>query len=151
MAYQTIDLILARLGRHGALTSSTNPTLADALAFQNGISAEIDFAIARHVPTTPVTTPAGLVTYLAAVEAWGVAAEVLKARFSDGSGPASEKAWSFYEKRYRDALAALREGTGLDDMAADELLPESYFQANPDEHVELGDIAEPVFLDTTVF
>jgi hypothetical protein len=153
MSYLALPQILARLGRQGNLDDTPNsfPTLTQAGEMQAGVSAEIDMAIAPHVASTPVASPSGLVTYLGAVEAWGTAAEILKAKFQSGGGPDAEKAWAFFEGRYQKALTRLAEGAGVDSSAGDQLLPESYYTRNPDIHEEIGDIAEPVFADGMAF
>ena len=151
MAYLAIDQVLARLGRQGTLDTASVPTLTEATDMQAGVSAEIDMIIAPHVSSTPVASPLGLVTYLGAVEAWGTAAEILKARFQSGGGPDAEKAWAFFEGRYQKALARLASGAGLDSLAGDQLLPESYYTRNPDTAEDIGTIAEPMFADGMAF
>lgn len=139
--YTTLARCLLRLGRNGDLDTTTTPTLTEAATIHDGVTADIEAALAEGGVSVPVTTPARLVAWLGAVEAWGVCAEVLKARFQDLSGINSEGAWSFFEKRYQDALVQIRAGTAAT-LGGSPGTPESYFTRNPDTAEDLGDLTE---------
>ena len=141
MSYTTQEAVLLRLGRNGDLTTTTSPTLAEAVQIQDGITADIDAALAIGGLSVPVTTPAALVSWLAAVESWGTCAEILKARFQDPSGINSEATWAFFETRYQAAIAAIRTGTAVT-LSGSPTMPQSYFTRNPDVDEDLGDLAE---------
>ena len=143
--YETQATVLALLGRNGELSASTTPTLTEAASIQAGITAEIDAALSAHGLTVPVTTPASLVKYLRVVESWGACSSILKTRFQDTSGPNSEASWALFETRYQRAMDRLWDGALVDELGGEDALPTSYFVENPDEELDLGDIAEPVF------
>ena len=145
MKYTTLSAVLLRLGKNGDLTSSTSPTLTEAATIHEGISADVDAALAMGGSSVPVTSPTALVSWLGAVEAWGACAEILKVRFQDISGVNTEGAWSFYEKRYADSLEQIRKGNAAT-LAGDGVRPQTYFTRNPDEDEDLGDMVDGTVL-----
>lgn len=151
MTYATLDDGLAPLGRVGQLSSSTSPTLAQASSMNEGVSAQIDNALASNGLTVPVTSPSSLVAYLRLVNSWGLAWMVGKALQPDASGPVKDKGYIVFRDAYFDALKQLREGVGLDTAANATILPGGYFVSYPDENVSLGDQAEPAFLGGQTF
>ncbi len=132
--------MVARLYNAAGFTTTTIPTELQLLAFIEETSAEIDMALGSVGYVTPVTTPASAVTWLKAVCNYGVAAEALKAAFpesvqSSNGGPVIP-AYAYWEKRYQDALALIREGsmslpdaptTGAQDA-------QTYLTDNPDNN-----------------
>lgn len=141
--YGTLQGALARLGRNGDLTSSTVPTLAEAAAIQDGITGQINAALAAAGLSTPVTSPSELVAWLASIEAYGLCAEVLKVRFQDASGVNSGASWAFFERRFDAGMDRLWAGKGLDELAGSTCMPQSYFTRNPDTVEDLGDLVAP--------
>lgn len=139
--YTTLSAALSLLGRNGELTASTTPTLTEAATLHEWIAADVNAALAVGGITPPVTTPAALVSWLGKVEADGLASTVLKVRFQDLSGVNSEGAWSFYEKRYQDALTLIRAGQAAT-LAGAGCEPASYYTRNPDEDEDLGDLSD---------
>ena len=122
----------------GSQTGFQPLTSANASDIMDGIAADIDGRLAGYGFSVPVTSPATATEYLLSVNVWGAVAEIQKAQFRSGTGPNTEGAWAFYEKRYRDALAGLRDwaegvlgvGTGI--------MPGSYTLRYPDEDVSQG-------------
>lgn len=146
--YGTLASALARLGRNGDLSGSTVPTLTEAASIHDGITGEIDAALTKAGLTPPVSSPASLVAWLGAVEAYGLCAEVLKVRFQDATGPNSEASWAFFERRYQAAIERLWKGEALDEMAGSPVMPQSYFTRNPDVAEDLGDLVAPTLTTT---
>lgn len=145
MTYDTGAGVEARMAQHGGLSSSTKPTKAQADAIRQGVSAEIDAAMANNGLSVPVSSPPALVSYLAAVEVWGTVAEVLKARFPDSGGPGSEAAWDFFESRYKLAMDRLWSGDALAKLDSAANTPSSYGIEHPTTDSDLGTNAEPTF------
>ena len=142
MSYTTLAAVLLRLGRNGDLSTTTAPTLTEAATIHDGVSADLDAALAIGGLAVPVTTPAALVSWLGAVEAWGTCAEILKARFQDATGVNAESAWGFFEKRYQEAITRIADG-GAATLGGSPGLPSSYYLRNPDTTEDIGDQAEP--------
>jgi len=143
VAYTTLARVLSRMGRNGELTAKTVPSLVEAEAIHDGVSAEIDAAMAGAGFTVPITEPPALVSWLAAIESWGTTAELLKVRFQDASGPGSEASWAFFERRYQDAMKRLWAGDMLDEVAGASVAPASWYTRNPDGEEDLGDGVDP--------
>lgn len=142
MNYTTLAEVLLRLGRNGDLSTTTSPTLAEAAVIHDGVTADVNAALAMSGLVVPVTTPASAVSWLGAVEAWGVCAEILKARFQDAAGVNRDSAWGFFEERYRDGIAMIRAG-GAAILAGSPVMPASWRTRNPDEDEDLGDAVAP--------
>lgn len=109
-----VTKLVSRLYPNG-FPSQTAPDTIQLLALIDEHSAEIDMVLGTVGYTTPVTTPASAVTWLKLVCEYGVAAAAIKSAFpetiqSNNGGPAIP-AYAFWEKRYQDALKALRERT----------------------------------------
>jgi len=142
-AYCTQDDVEARVPSRGGATWYAPLTAVGAQSVLVGIAAEIDSVLAGAGYTVPVSTPAGLVSWLLTLNVWGAAAEVLRARFQDASGTNSEAAWKFFEDRYRAGLAALpTRAEGFAGTSSAEM-PTSYTYANPAADNDLGTNAEP--------
>lgn len=150
MAYVDLADVQARLARHGALSDTSKPTTAQALDMIDGVAAEIDAALASHEVSVPVSSPAGLVAYLKALNTWGAAAEILRAMFQDKQGPNANVAADLYENRYQAGMKRLWAGDMIDQLAdSSGELPGSYFTRNPVTAEVLGANAEPSFgMDT---
>lgn len=131
--------IPARAGQTGfqPLSNTQVQDIAD------GIAADIYGRLAGWGYSVPVTSPSHAVEYLATVNVWGAAAEVLKAMFRSTTGPNSEGAWSFYEKRYNSAMDGLKEWAEGALGSATALAPSSYTTKYPDRDGYLGANAEP--------
>ena len=151
MTYSTVNDGLALLGRVGQLSASTSPTLAQAAALNEGVSAQIDNALSSNGLAVPVTSPSSLVSYLGLVNSWGLAWQVQKALNPDAAGPVKDKSYVVWMNAYNDALKRLYAGEGLDTAANATILPGGYFVSYPDENVSLGDQAEPAFLGGQTF
>jgi len=136
--YTTLSAVLLRLGRNGDLTATTAPTLTEAATIHEGITADINAALATGGVTPPVTSPAALVSWLGAVESWGTCAEILKTRFQDLSGVNTEGAWTFFETRYQDAIKWIRDGSAAT-LAGSGMEPASDLTRNPDTEQDYGD------------
>jgi len=143
MAYATLSDVEARVPSRGGATWYAPLTVAQAQAMVDGVSAEIDSVMAGVGYTTPVSSPAGLVTWLQTLNVWGTAAEIQRARFQDSGGTNSEAAWRFFEDRYQAGIKALPTRVeGFAGTSAAEL-PSSYTLANPLVDNDLGANAEP--------
>lgn len=143
-AYCTLTDLQARIPARAGQTSFQPLTDPQAQSILDGIGAAIDGKLAGWGFAAPVTTPATAVSYLAAVNLWGAASETLKAMFRSASGPNSEAAWSFYEKRYTDAMDGLKEWAEGVLGTSSAVTPSSYTTKYPDRDVSLGANADPV-------
>lgn len=142
MTYATTAEGLALAGRLGQVSSTSRPSADQCDTLNEGISAEIDFAVAAGGLSVPVTAPASLVAYLKLVNQWGFAWNFLKAQSPDAGGPAQDKSYIVFKSAYDNALKILREGAGLDEAANATVLPGGFFVANPDEEPSLGVLAD---------
>jgi hypothetical protein len=140
--YTTLGACLALLGRNGDLTATTSPTMAEAATIHEGITADLNAALATGGITPPVVSPAALVSWLGTVEAWGTCAAIFKVRFQDGSGINSEGAWTFWETKYQDARKLILAG-GAATLGGSPVKPSSWYTRNPDTAEDLGDQVEP--------
>jgi len=131
-----------------SIGASTKPTTTQATSFVDEIDAEINVLLEKHSVTTPVTSPAAFLTWLGNVSANGATATVLKSMFPDATGPGETPAYSFFEKRYQDALKELRAGDVIPASlleSEDDAGPSTYFTRNPVDEEDLGGISEPYF------
>jgi len=94
-------------------STTTTPSSTQVTTYCDLISYEIDGMLRSRGVTTPVTDSDAL-AYLQTVSLYGVAAMALAAKF--GSDAAAAVAW---ETRYRDCLAAIRDGAVTIDAAVD--------------------------------
>lgn len=106
--YTTADRVRALCKRLPAFSASSTITTTEVEALIDDHEAEVNVALARYGYTVPVTSPAALETWLGKVVTEGVAAAVLKSLYQESTGPNAESAWSVWEKRYQDALKAIR-------------------------------------------
>lgn len=153
MAYSEIDDVRDLLGKF-ALSSTTKPTEAQAIALTDQVGAEIDSVLSAAGYTVPVTAPTYFVSALKVLNSAGAAAMVLRSMFPDAAGAAATESYAFFYQWYKDGLARLRDGSGVPPEVttnAAYVTPSTYFTRNPDEEEELGDIAEPFFTRSKVF
>ena len=119
----TVDAACALIGiselRDG--DSPTTPTLSQARAFVEAISAEIIVHLATRSVAPEHVTP----EYLRSISSVGVAARIAKARWPSASGPGSDAgAAGMLEGQYSAALAFIDNG-GLDSYATSDALGDS--------------------------
>lgn len=137
-------------------TSATSkPTTTQAGFIIVDISNEIDVALAAQGVSVPVTAPQYFVDWLGILNAYGAAAAILKSMFPDATGAAESPAYAFWEKRYQEGLASLRDGSGIPPeivgSGSNYVRPTTYLTENPDEEYDLGEIGEPFFTRDKVF
>lgn len=146
MAYCTVDDVRALIAKF-TVGDTSRPTTTQATSFVDQIAGEIDLYISVLGVTVPITSPAVLVTWLEKVNAEGAAATVLKAMFPDVSGTGETPAYAFFEKRYNEALKLIKQGDIISDLigTGDANSPSTYLTENPDEEINIGEIAEPIF------
>lgn len=109
MAYTTSPKVESLCSLLGTLTASTRVTASDLLGFIEDVEAEIDVALMAVGYAAPYTDAGAFLTWLGKLAADGAAATLLKAWFTDTSGPNSENSWNVFERRYRDGLKAIRD------------------------------------------
>lgn len=133
-AYCALTDVEARL-RGAALGASTTPTSTEATNVMADVYAEINAAIASHGITTPITTPAGFLAWLVAVNADGAASIVAAVRYADADGVNSDNGASLLRERFDAAMARLWDGSAIpsDLSVSSAALPSSYTVAYPDE------------------
>jgi hypothetical protein len=146
MAYSTTEQVNRILGPH-AVTASTPVTTSDVDALRTDVSYRIDAVLAGESVSTVPATDGTVVDYLAAVESWGVAAQVLKALFPEATGPGEQPAHAYWEGLFKDALKSLPkliQGWANADLITllntDARKASSYFTENTEEEAELGDL-----------
>ena len=138
MAYSTTDEVNRLLGPH-AVTATTPVTTTDVDALRTAVSYRIDAVLrGAHVSTLPVVET-NFKNYLATIEAWGVAAQVLKALFPEASGAGEQPAHAYWQKLFDNAMKDLPQ-LAPSSLLETETLASSYFTENPDEEAELGDL-----------
>jgi len=154
MAYADLNEVVDLLGNF-QLTGTSSPSESQATALTDQVGAEIDSALSGAGVTVPVTAPEHFVSALRLLNSAGAAALILRIMFPDATGAAETPAYAFWAKWYQDGLARLRDGTGIPDdvigATSGYVAPSTYFTNNPDEEVDLGDIAEPFFSRSKVF
>lgn len=135
MAYATIDDVQSLIAvYHIGSQSSVTPAQVNSMIAS--VSAEIDAVLSGTGVTTPVATPLGFVTHLSLLNAYGVAAMVLKSAFPESAMAGSAPAYAFWEGRYQNGLKALRAGQDIPDDGStveSDIMPSSYFTRNPTE------------------
>lgn len=124
----------------GVFLTTTPVTIADVAEFLTDHSGEVSVALSSQGYVGVVTEPAAFVAWLDALVCYGTAAAVLKSWFQDPSGPQSEAAWAVWERRYRDGLKAIRDGT---------MIPSEVDEATA--ALPGGNDADPVFEIEKVF
>ncbi len=153
MAYADIADVNGLIAKFPPSATSA-PTTTQATALITEIDNEVNVALSSVGVTVPVTAPAYFLGWLGLVVSYGAAAAILKSMFPASSGPAETPAYSFWEKRYQEALKQIRSGDAIpDEITAGGLYaaPSTYFTRNPDEEEDLGGIAEPPFKAGMVF
>jgi hypothetical protein len=148
MSYSEVADVRARMAQF-TIGDSTKPTTTQAETFIEETDAEIDVLLVARGVSVPVTTPAAFLSWLGNVSANGATATVLKSMFPSATGVGETPAYAFFEKRYQDALKALRDGSVIpaslitEDEDSSEV--STYFTRNPVEEEDLGGISEPIF------
>ena len=131
------------LGPH-ATSDFTPVTDGQMDSFRDETSAQINVVLESvGVAVVPVTDHAAFQTYLGAVEAWGTAAQVLKAMFPEAMGPGEQPAYAFWDRKYRDALVSLSRSQHIPPnlFGEDRPVPSSYFTKHPEDEAQMGALA----------
>lgn len=153
MAYAAIADVQALMAKF-VISATSTPTTTQAEGMITQVSNDIDRVLAQRGVAVPVTTPAYFTGWLTAVNSWGAAAAVLKSMFPGATGPGENPAWAFWEKRYQDALKAIADSdlpSEITEGTTGAAIAQTYLTENPDQEIELGDIAESVFKVGTTF
>lgn len=111
MAYTTEARVLGLTPDLGSLSSTTKVTQAELALMITDIESEINVALSALGYTTPYTEVDAFLTWLGKVATEGAASTLLAAWMMDESGPQSETSGAKFERRYRDALKAIRDRT----------------------------------------
>lgn len=109
MAYTTRAKVLSQCSLLGSLSGTTRVTAEDLDGFILDVEAEIDVALMSVGYAAPYIEEGAFLTWLGKLASDGAAATLLKAWFTDTSGPNSENSWSVFERRYRDGLKGIRD------------------------------------------
>src|SRR3954471_18491998 len=112
MAYATITDVTGLIAQF-PLSVGSKPSTSQATTIMTDISSEIDVALSSAGVTVPVTTPQYFLDWLGRLNAYGAAAAVLKSMFPGATGPEETPAYAFWEARYREGLAAIRDGSAI--------------------------------------
>lgn len=153
MAYATVEQARELIPQY-TIGVSSRPTITQATAIIDATSSEIDVALSGAGLSVPVVAPSYFVEWLSQLNKYGAVAAILKAMFPDAVGPDDTPAYAFWEKRYREGLKAISDGSmipGGSTPGAGSVMPSSYLTRNPDEEQEIGTIAEPQFTMGKVF
>ena len=153
MTYATLDEVRGLMAQF-TIDATSTPTATEATAILDETSDEIDMRLSAAGVAIPATAPAGFLNFLGRLNAYGTAAAILKSMFPGATGAAETPAYAFWEKRYRDGLKAIVDGSAIPPDAATgsgTVNPSTYFTRNPDAEEDLGDIAEPRFKMNKVF
>ena len=139
MAYSTTAEVNRLLGPH-AVTATTPVTTTDVDALRASVSYHLDAVLrGAHVSVLPVAD-ASFKNYLATIEAWGVAAQVLKALFPEASGPGEQPAHAYWQSLFDKAMKDLPQLVPSS-LLETEVLASSYFTKHSEEEAELGILA----------
>ena len=139
MAYAAVTDVQGRIARH-VLTDDTPVTTAQVDEFIADVDAEINGVLVRLGYTVPVKSPVWFIARLRSLSSDGSAAITLKALFPDAIGPGAAPAYAFYERRYREGLNLLREGSHP--TASGVTTVATYLTEHPSEDVNLFDVAK---------
>lgn len=154
MAYAALADVQALMPKW-TINDSSTPTQTQVSGFIDDIAAEIDTVLSAQGLTVPVATPASFVAFLAMLNAQGAAALAVAGMFPSQAqaDPVGTPLAAFLQKQYERGLARLVKGEAIPEGAArsDIVTMRGYLDQNPDEEVELGDIAEPWFTREKVF
>lgn len=156
MAYCTASDIQELIAKF-SLTASSTPNTTQVADIIDQIAGEIDSVLSAQGVTVPATTPSEFTKMLEALNAYGAAAGVLKSMFPDSTGAGETPAYQFWETRYRNGLAALKDGSMIPNAVVGTstgyLAPSTYFLNNPDteDDIDLGTAGEPFFTRSKVF
>lgn len=119
MAYTTAADVTKLTPILGTLSGTSKVTSFQLASMLAEVEAEIDVALSSLGYAVPWDTAGPYLTWLGKLASEGAAATLLKAWFSDSSGPNSEASWAVFERRYRDGLAAIRARTMLPTTAGE--------------------------------
>lgn len=111
MVYTSGAKVLSQCSLLGSLSETTRVTAEDLDGFILDVEAEIDVALMAVGYAAPYTETGAFLTWLGKLASDGAAATLLKAWFTDTSGPNSENSWNVFERRYRDGLKGIRDRT----------------------------------------
>ena len=154
-AYGTLDDVRGLMAKF-AIDANSTPDETQAQAIVDETSDEIDMRLSAAGVAIPATTPAGFLNFLGRLNAYGAAAAILRSMFPQGGGATDSNptVYAFHERRYRDGLKAIADGSAIPPDAptgSGAVNPSTYLTRNPDTEEELGDIAEPIFKMSQVF
>ena len=147
MAYGTLADVQGLLAQF-TIDAASKPTATQAGVIVTDISNEIDGRLSGAGFTVPVTMPTYFVDWLALLNAYGAAAAVLKSMFPDAIEEGKTPVYAFWEARYKDGLKAISDGSVSPPESptnSNVVIPSTYLTNNPDEELDLGAIAEPMF------
>lgn len=148
MAYADLAKVQGLIAKFVIGPSST-PNIDQANEIIDSIGREIDVALNGSGVTTPITVPTYFVSYLADLNAWGAAADILKSMLSgarDGDNPA----YQFWLDKYRQAMTGIRDKSGLPQEILVEsgtlyVAPSSFLTNNVDQPLQYGNAQSPMF------
>lgn len=147
MAYAALSDVQALLPKW-VYDGTSKPTSTQVTTIINQISAQIDSILRSLGHAVPVTTPSDFLDYLKQTNAIGAAALIVAGQFPAESGAASTSLGEQLQKNYEGRLQELKDGSVIPPdlaKAGTRVKAETYLTKNPDEEVDLGDIAEPWF------
>jgi hypothetical protein len=136
---------------------TTKPSTTQLTPIISEVEGYIESILAAKGIAVPVTLPAYFEQALEGISVAGCAARVLKSMFPDAIGAGETPAYAYWQKLFDDGIKGLVDGSLIPDdpevigSASGYVAPSTYFTNNPDEEVELGDIAEPRFKMDKVF
>lgn len=144
MTYTSVAQVQALIASY-PIGASSKVTPTQVQLMMGAVSDEIDVALASNGISTPITNPAGFVSRLAILNAYGTAAMVLKSGYPEATGSGADPAYAFWEARYQAGLKSLFDGSGIPNdvlvlTGTGSIQPSSYFTRNPDEEEILGDL-----------
>lgn len=152
-AYGTLDDVRALVAQF-TIDANSSPDETVAAVIVDETSEEIDTRLSAAGVAIPATAPASFLGFLSRLNAYGAAAAILKSMFPGATGAAETPAYAFWERRYRDGLKAIADGTAIPPDAptgSGAVNPSTYLTRNPNTEENLGDIAEPLFKMSQVF
>lgn len=109
MAYTTPARVLAMAPDLRDLSATTKVTTDDLARMIDDTESEINVALSALGYSAPYTEPGAFLIWLGKVATEGAAASLLTAWMMDAAGPQSETSGAKLERRYRDALKAIRD------------------------------------------
>ena len=153
MAYATeadVEALMAQV----TISATTSLTSTELAIIIDDVAGEIDTALASQDVVVPVTAPTYVLNWLEGVNSMGATARALRSLFPDVAGMGEQPAFAFWQRLYDNALKGIRDGSMIPpDLARSDtsVAPSTYLTRNPDDELDLGDIAEPFFKVGQVF